>query len=107
MNWWDRISTIRFHRFQTKIKKNLKPHFVKFLGYIQPKPNPIFARHKLNNEEQGSNTFDQFVKKLKLLPRNCNCKVTNEMIRDRTVFGHSEKIQEKPINVERLRGAHT
>jgi hypothetical protein len=67
---------------------------------MQPKLNPILARYKFNNKVQGLNSFDKFVTNLKLLARDCNFKDTDEMIRDRIVFGiQSEKVREKLINI--------
>ncbi|XP_062603293.1 uncharacterized protein K02A2.6-like [Saccostrea cucullata] len=89
-----------FPAFSNDDMKKLQPHYDRFLRYVQPKLNPIFARYKFNNEVQGTNTFDQFVTKLKLLARDCNFSDAEEMIRDRIVFGiQSEKIREKLINV--------
>ncbi|XP_062600865.1 uncharacterized protein K02A2.6-like [Saccostrea cucullata] len=89
-----------FPAFSNDDMKKLQPHYDRFLRYVQPKLNPISARYKSNNGVQGTNTFDQFVTKLKLLARDCNFKDAEEMIRDRVVFGiQSEKIREKLINV--------
>ena len=89
-----------FPAFSAEEKKKLKPHLDKFQSHVKPKLNPIFAIYKFKNEVQGSRTFDQFVTKLKLLARDCNFKDTDDMIRDRIVFGiQLEKIREKLIIV--------
>ena len=66
---------------------------------MQPNLNPIFARYRFNNEVQGSDSIDAFVKKLKLRAQDCNYAERDNMIRDRIVFGcSSEKCREKLIN---------
>ena len=80
-------------------KKKLKPHYDRFLNYVRPKLNPVFARYKFNNEVQGSQTVDQYITKLKLLAKDCSYNDENDMVRDRIVFGvTSPKIREKLIN---------
>ncbi|MCG8047832.1 MAG: hypothetical protein JAY66_19445, partial [Candidatus Thiodiazotropha taylori] len=68
-------------------KKQLEPHYTKFLNHVRPKLNPVFARYKFNNEIQGPQTVDQFITKLKLLAQDCSFTDMNNMIRDRIVFG--------------------
>lgn len=76
--------------------KKLNTYYDKFKNYVQPKLNPIFARYKFNNELQGSSSIDQFVTRLKLLATDCSFTNSDEMIRDRIVFGTSSaKVREK------------
>ena len=64
--------------------------------------NPIFARFQFNNEIQGSEATDSFVTRLQLKSRDCDYHNSDEMIRERIVFGtNSPKLREKLINVGR------
>ncbi|XP_052809376.1 uncharacterized protein K02A2.6-like [Mya arenaria] len=73
--------------------------FKKFKEYVQPKLNPIFARFKFNNIVQGADNFESFVTKLRLAATDCQFTSSDEMIRDRIVFGiSSAKLREKLIN---------
>eukprot|EP00105_Crassostrea_gigas_P044027 XP_019928175.1 PREDICTED: uncharacterized protein K02A2.6-like [Crassostrea gigas] len=80
-------------------KKKLEPHYKRYLAHVQPKLNPIFARFKFNNENQGASTVEQFVTRLRVLAEDCNYgNSKDEMIRDRIVFGtSSQKVREKLI----------
>ena len=70
---------------------------------MRPTLNPIFARFQFNNEVQGDETIDSFVTRLRFKAQDCdfgNENRTDEMIRDRIVFGtNSPKIREKLINI--------
>lgn len=75
-------------------KKNLKVHFDKFLQFVQPKRNSIFAKYKFNNEVQKRETIEQFVTRIKPIAKDCNYKEPDEMIRNRIVFGtNSHKVK--------------
>ncbi|XP_052242403.1 uncharacterized protein LOC127852487 [Dreissena polymorpha] len=64
------------------------------------KLNPIFARYKFYKEIQGGDSIDAFITRLRLTARDCNFRDTDDMIRDRIVFGtNSSKIREKLINI--------
>ncbi|XP_052238526.1 uncharacterized protein LOC127849814 [Dreissena polymorpha] len=81
--------------------KKLDTYYTRFQAHVQPKLNPIFARYKFYNEIQGGDSIDAFVTRLRLTARDCNFRDTDNMIRDRIVFGtNSSKIREKLINIE-------
>lgn len=69
------------------------------MSHVQTKLNPIFARFKFNNENQGASTVEQFVTRLRVLAEDYNYgNSKDEMIRDRIVFGtSSQKVREKLI----------
>ena len=50
-------------------KKKLEPHYNRFSNHVIPMLNPVFASYQLNNEIQGSQTVDQYIRKLKLWPK--------------------------------------
>ena len=82
-------------------KKMIQPHYKRFKEYVRPKLHPIFARFKFHNEVQGTETIESFLTRLRLCAKDCEYgKQTDEMIRDRIVFGtNSSKIREKLITV--------
>ena len=79
-------------------RKKLKTFYDKFEGYVTPKANP--ARYKFHNKVQDQDkSVDQFVTELRLLAKDCGFSDTDEMIRDRIVFGtSSRKVRERLIN---------
>ena len=81
-------------------RKKLKTFYDKFEGYVTPKANPVLARYKFHNEVQDQDeSVDQFVTELRLLAKDCGFSDTDEMIRDRIVFGtSSRKVRERLIN---------
>ena len=82
--------------------KKLATFYEHFKKHVRPTLNPIFARYQFNNEIQGSEAIDSFVTRLQLKSRDCDYHDSDEMIRDRIVFGtNSPKIGEKLINVGR------
>ena len=82
--------------------KKLDTFYERFKKHVRPTLNPIFARYQFNNEIQGSEAIDSFVTRLRLKSRDCDYHDSDEMIRDRIVFGtNSPKIREKLINVGR------
>ena len=79
--------------------KKLETFYTRFKNHVQPKLNPIFARYCFYNEVQGSDNIDSFVTRLKHKAHDCDFKESDNMIRDRIVFGcSSEKCREKLIN---------
>ena len=83
----------------TSERKKLAAIYEKIRAHLQPKINHVFARYKFNNETQGDRTFEQFLTKLRVIAESCNYAESNEMIRDRLVFGvKSPKIREKLIS---------
>ena len=69
-------------------KKMIQPHYKRFKEYVRPKLHPIFARFKFHNEVQGTETIESFLTRLRLCAKDCEYgKQTDEMIRDRIVFG--------------------
>ncbi len=79
----------------------LKSYYDCFTAYVEPKANVIFARYKFHEKVQGEREpFEQFVTNLRLLIKDCNYANSDEMIRDRIVFGiHLPKVREKLLNV--------
>ncbi len=77
--------------------KILKSYYDRFTAYVEPKANVIFARYKFHEKVQGEREpFEQFVTDLRLLIKDCSYANSDEMIRDRIVFGiHSPKVREK------------
>lgn len=80
--------------------KALKEHYDRYEAYVFPKSNVIFARYKFNEKVQGQNEpFEQFVTDLRLLVKDCNYANSEEMIRDRIVFGiRSPRVREKLLD---------
>ena len=80
-------------------KKKLAIHYDKFENYCRPKSNKIYFRYIFMRREQGiEEPFEQFVRDLKLLYKECRydllykeCRydhiMEDEMIRDHIVFG--------------------
>ncbi len=59
----------------------------------------MFARYQFNHEIQGESTIEEFITRLKLSAKDCNFGDSDEMIRDRVVFGvESDKIRERLLN---------
>ena len=82
--------------------KKLDTFYERFKKHVRPTLNPVFARYQSNNEIQGSEAIDSFVTRLRLKSRDCDYHDSDEMIRDRIVFGtNSPKIREKLINIGR------
>lgn len=81
-------------------KKKLDTYYDKFLEYVQPKTNTVFARYQFQCKVQGpEETAEQFITNLRLLVKNCNYTDADDMVRDRIVFGvKSAKVREKLIN---------
>ena len=75
----------------------LKPLYVRFEQQVSPKANPIFARYKFYNRIQGqAEPVEQFITESKLLAKDCAFQDSEDMIRDRIVFGtNSQKIKER------------
>lgn len=79
-------------------QKKLETYYTRFRNYVQLKLNPIFARFKFYNETQGSDNFDSFLTRLRIRVRDCQFDKSEEMIRDRIVFGiNNPKAREKLI----------
>ena len=77
-------------------KLTLKALYMRFEQHVAPKANPTFARYKFYNRLQGQlEPVEQFITDLKLLAKDCAFHKSNEMIRDRIVFGtNSQKVRE-------------
>ena len=86
--------------FGDEERKKLKTFYDKFEGYVTPKANPVLARCKFHNNVQDQDeSVDQIVTELRLLAKDCGFSDTDEMIRDRIVFGtSSRKVRERLIN---------
>jgi hypothetical protein len=73
-------------------KKSLAYLSQKFKDHIQPKANPVFARYKFSCRTQAmGEPVENFVTDLRVLARECSFPNTDEMIRDRIVFGTNFK----------------
>lgn len=86
---------------EAKERKILETYYSKFRKHVQPKLNPIFDRYQFNNERQGSDNIEQFITRLKLKVKDCQYQesTTDEMIRDRIVFGiNNQKLRERLRN---------
>ena len=81
-------------------KKKLATYYTKFSAYVTPKSNPVFSRYKFYNKcQDAGESFDHFVTELKLLVKDCAFEKSDEMVRDRIVFGtNSPVVREKLIN---------
>ncbi|XP_073722699.1 uncharacterized protein [Misgurnus anguillicaudatus] len=85
----------------TEEAKVLQTYYDKYEAYVMPKTNIIFARYKFHERIQGATeTFEQFVTELRLLVKDCAYADSEEMVRDRIVFGiHSPRVREKLLSV--------
>lgn len=80
--------------------KVLQTYYNGFTTYLTPKANPIFARYKFHEKTQDSGeSFEHFVTELKLLVKDCDYEKSEEMVRDRIVFGtNSPHVREKLLS---------
>lgn len=85
----------------TEAAKVLKTYYDKYEAYVMPKTNTIFARYRFHERIQGANeSFEQFVTELRLLVKDCAYADSEEMVRDRVVFGiHSPRVREKLLSL--------
>ncbi|XP_056891952.1 uncharacterized protein K02A2.6-like isoform X1 [Takifugu flavidus] len=83
-------------------RKVLKTYYDHFQAYVEPKVNVIFARYMFHQKVQGATEpFEQFVTELRLLVKDCSYNNSEEMVRDRVLFGiYSPKVREKLLSVE-------
>ena len=77
--------------------KKLNTYYTKYVAYVKPKSNRVFARYKFHQKvQQEGEPFEQFLTDLKLLVKDCGYVDPGEMVRDRVVIGcHSTKTREK------------
>ncbi|XP_056880704.1 uncharacterized protein LOC130521067 isoform X1 [Takifugu flavidus] len=82
-------------------RKVLKTYYDRFQAYVEPKVNVIFARYMFHQKVQGATEpFEQFLTELRLLVKDCSYNNSEEMVRDRVVFGiYSPKVREKLLSV--------
>ena len=82
------------HRRQ---KESTQDILDRFEAYVKSRANTIFARYKFHQRIQGEGeSCDLFVTELRLLVKYCDFPNSDEMIRDRIVFGtNSPKVHEK------------
>ena len=80
--------------------KKLKTYFDKYKEYVSPKSNEVFARYKFHAQvQEGDKPFESFVTDLKLLVQDCAYNDSDQMVRDRILFGiNNSHIREKLIN---------
>ena len=64
-------------------------YYDRFQAYVQPKSNPIFARHRLHSKiQKPGETVLQFITALKLLVKDCEYgQAEDDIVRDRIAFG--------------------
>jgi hypothetical protein len=72
-------------------------YWAKFEKYVKPKSVFRIARYQLRSlKQQQGETVDCFMKKVRLLARDCNYKDNEEQMLDTLVFGtNSETVQSK------------
>lgn len=72
----------------------------KFAGYIRPRKNKRIARHRFKQRKQGTTeTFDHFVKDLRLLLLDCEYADSDDMLIDAIIAGVKEKrVQERLLD---------
>jgi hypothetical protein len=79
--------------------KKLEKYFDQFRAHVRPKLNLIFGRNKFFNEIQGENSIDSYITRLRIRVSDCKFNDTDDMIRDRLLFGcKSGKLRERLIN---------
>uniref|UniRef100_H2ZT64 Retrotransposon gag domain-containing protein n=1 Tax=Latimeria chalumnae TaxID=7897 RepID=H2ZT64_LATCH len=80
--------------------KVLKTYFDKYEAYVMPKANLVFAKYKFHEKVQEvSETFEHFVTELKLLVKDCGYVNSDEMVRDRIIFGTNfPRVREKLLS---------
>ena len=72
-------------------------YYDRFEQHVSPKSNPVFARYKFHQKIQSPDeSVEQFTTELQILTQDCEFTNTDEMIRNRIVFGtKSMKNREK------------
>ena len=81
--------------------KKLDTFYERFKKHVRPMLNPTFACYQFNNKIQGSEAIDSFVTRLRLKLRDCDYLDSDEMIRDRIVFGtNSPKYVRNSLTLE-------
>ena len=83
-------------------QKVLQEYYDRFQAYVQPKSNPVFARHRLHSKiQEPGETVQQFVTALKLLVKYCEYgQAKDDIVRDRIAFGtKSAKVREKLLDI--------
>ena len=80
-------------------KKLLSTHCTRFESFVAPKSNFRLSRFKLRSLKQGpTETFDNFIKKVRLLVSECKFVDFQAHIIDALIFGtNSERVQSKLI----------
>ncbi|XP_069129346.1 uncharacterized protein [Argopecten irradians] len=81
--------------------KLLKTYYDRFESYVKPRSNVIYNRYRFHSKQQSEGeTFEQFVTELQVLVKDCNYDNSDEMVRDRIVFGvKNPKVRKKLINI--------
>lgn len=72
----------------------------KFAGYIRPRKNKRIARHRFKQRKQGATeSFDNFLKDLRLLLIDCEYADADDMLIDAIIAGVREKrVQERLLD---------
>ncbi|KAG7522845.1 hypothetical protein JOB18_001506 [Solea senegalensis] len=72
----------------------------KFANYIRPRKNKRIARHRFKQRKQGATeSFDRFLKDLKLLLMDCEYADSDDMLIDAIIAGVKEKrVQERLLD---------
>ena len=72
----------------------------KFASYIRPRKNKRIARHRFKQRKQGATeSFDRFLKELRLLLMDCEYADSDDMLIDAMIAGVKEKqVQERLLD---------
>lgn len=90
-------------------KKDYVKILAKFAEFVRPKKNVVYERFKFWCRGQKENEpFDQYVKDLRVIARDCEFAEEDNMMRDRIVYGINDAYAEKlRSEVERCTGCRS
>ncbi|CAG9795814.1 unnamed protein product [Diatraea saccharalis] len=93
-----------YNSFTLSKDNKLKDIVEKFEQYFSPKSNVIFERFQFNQIiQKNGQSFEAFLKELKIKAKTCDYHNTDEMIRDRIVMGiNCRKLQERLLRDSNL-----
>lgn len=87
-----------YNNFKFKSEVTFDTVIKNFNEYCEPKKNTIYSRFLFyNRKQQSGELFDQFFMDVKSLAKNCNFSDENDAIRDRIIFGSSDKSEQEKI----------
>ena len=80
-------------------KKKLSTYWKKFEDYVAPRSNFRLARYKLRTvKQEPSETVDSFLKKVRILVKECKYTNPDERIIDALIFGSNKpRVRSKPL----------